>query len=305
MTLRHIKIFLAVCENDNSVTRAAQGLFMSQPAVSLALKELESYYGVQLFERFSRHLCITEAGKQMREYATHILALFDTMEKGLRDWDSVGILRVGSSITIGSQFMPSYVSTYCTLHPGIDVRVRISPSEQLERQLADNQLDFALLEGATSDPDLIYEEYMDDSLVAVCSSKGPFSHGQVVSIEEFRRQHFLLRESGSGTREEFDSATRMAGFTVSPIWEATSTTALVNAVIHGLGIAVLPHRMLRGPLERGLITAFTVEGIDLSRKFLIVYHKNKYLTPSAQAFIDLCKRYQMDYPLPQYNGLFE
>ncbi len=304
MTLRHIKIFLAVCENGNSVTRAAEVLFMTQPAVSLALKELENYYGVLLFERMSRQLFITEAGNQMRDYATHILSLFDTMEKGLRDWDSIGILRVGASITIGSQFMPSYISAYGVLYPGMDVRVCISSSDLLEDQLQSNKLDFAFIEGAVHTPNLICEEYMEDSLTAICSVNGPFSPGQKVSIEQFKKQRFLLREKGSGTREEFDSATQAEGFSVFPVWESTSTTALVNAVIHGLGIAVLPRRMILGPLKHGLIHAFDVDGINLQRKFSIVYHKNKFLTQSARGFIDLCKTYELDFPIPKYNGLY-
>ena len=304
MTLRHIKIFLAVCENGYNVTKAADALFMPQPAVSLALKELEGYYGVLLFERMSRQLFITEAGKQMREYATHILSLFDHMEKGLRDWDSLGILRVGASVTIGSQFMPSYISAYSILHPGMDVRVCISSSELLEEKLQSNKLDFAFIEGAVQTPNLISEEYMEDSLTAICSVNGPFSYGERVSVEQFKQQRFLLRERGSGTREEFDSATQAAGFSVVPVWEATSTTALVNAVIHGLGIAVLPRRMILGPLNHGLILAFDVDGINFQRKFSILYHKNKFLTQSAREFIELCKNYELDYPIPKYNGLY-
>ncbi|QRV22120.1 LysR family transcriptional regulator [Lacrimispora saccharolytica] len=299
-----MKIFLAVCENGYNVTKAADALFMTQPAVSLALKELEGYYGVLLFERMSRQLFITEAGKQMREYATHILSLFDHMEKGLRDWDSLGILRVGASVTIGSQFMPSYISAYSILHPGMDVRVCISSSELLEEKLQSNKLDFAFIEGAVQTPNLISEEYMEDSLTAICSVNGPFSYGERVSVEQFKQQRFLLRERGSGTREEFDSATQAAGFSVVPVWEATSTTALVNAVIHGLGIAVLPRRMILGPLNHGLILAFDVDGINFQRKFSILYHKNKFLTQSAREFIELCKNYELDYPIPKYNGLY-
>ena len=83
-----------------------------------------------------------------------------------------------------------------------------------------------------------------------------------------------------------------------------STTALVNAVINGLGIAVLPHHMVIGPIERGLVVAVHVKGLSFKRKFHIVYHKEKFLTSSAKAFIDLRRNYDMDYPLPKYNGLY-
>ena len=99
-------------------------------------------------------------------------------------------------------------------------------------------------------------------------------------------------ERGSGTRETFERVIEEAGFSVTPIWEATSTTALVNAVINGLGVAVLPYRMIIGPLEQGLVVSVHVKGLNFRRKFHIIYHKDKFLTSSAKAFIQLCKSYE-------------
>lgn len=134
MTLRHMIIFRAVCEAGFNSTKAAEALHMTQPAVSLAIKELEQYYGIKLFERLGRRLQITDAGKHFLQYAVHISDLFENMETGLLDWDSKGILRIGASITIGSQFLPSYVRTYSTLYPETDVRVIVEPSDQLEKR---------------------------------------------------------------------------------------------------------------------------------------------------------------------------
>ena len=107
MTIRHLKIFLSICSNDCSTTKAAENLHMTQPAVSLAIKELESHYGIALFDRIGRRLQITQAGLRFKEYASHITTLFDDMEKKMLNWDSFGILRVGASITIGSQAQKS------------------------------------------------------------------------------------------------------------------------------------------------------------------------------------------------------
>lgn len=104
MTIRHMIIFRTVCENGYHFTKAAEVLHMTQPAVSPAIKELEQYYGVQLFNRIGRRLQITDAGQHFLQYAIHISDLFSDMETGLRDWNSKGILRIGASITIGSRF---------------------------------------------------------------------------------------------------------------------------------------------------------------------------------------------------------
>lgn len=304
MTIRHLKIFLAVCDGGCNTTRAAEALTMAQPAVSLALKELEQYYGVVLFDRVGRHLQITAAGKRLWEYASHITSLFDDMEKGMRDWDTFGILRVGASITIGSQFLPNYVKAFYARHPGTEIRAVIEPSDRLEAQILSSDLDLALMEGVSHSPSLEPEEYMEDHLVVICPARGRFVQGQTLTQEEFRSQKFLLREPGSGTRETFQRAMEEAGLSVEPIWEAMSTTALVNAVINGLGITVLPHRMVLGPLSKGLVVSVRVEGLEFRRKYYIVRHRAKYLTASARAFLELCRSYEMDYPMPRYSGLF-
>ena len=303
MTLRHMKIFRCVCENGYNTTKAAEAMHMTQPAVSLAIRELEQYYGITLFDRLGRRLQITEGGQRLLQYAAHISSLFDDMEKTMRDWDSFGLLRVGASITIGSQFLPGYVKAFYSRHPGTEIRVLVAPSDLLERRILSSELDVALMEGIPNNGDLIVEEYMEDRLSVICPADGRFCQGQQLSIEEFRKQKFLLREPGSGTRDVFDRVTRENGFSVDPVWEATSTTALVNAVINGLGIAVLPHRMVTGPLERGQVVTVGVDGLDFHRRFHIVYHKDKFLTSSAKAFLDLCRNFEADYPLPQYSGL--
>lgn len=305
MTIRHMTIFRSVCENGYNSTKAAKALHMTQPAVSLAIKELEQYYGVRLFDRIGRRLQITDAGQHFLQYAIHISDLFSDMETGLRDWDSKGILRIGASITIGSQFLPSYVKAFTQICPGVDVRVTIEQSERLEQKILSNELDCALIEGVAHDSNIDSKSYMEDHLSVICGVEKGWIQGQSISVEEFQKQRFLLREKGSGTREVFDRVTTQAGIHVVPVWEAMSTTALVNAVINGLGIAVLPHRMILPALRQGLIYTVKVEGLSFSRNFHIIHHKDKFLTISAKKFIALCKDYENDYPLPSYNGLYE
>lgn len=305
MTLRHMSIFRAVCEAGFNSTKASEVLHMTQPAVSLAIKELEQYYGVHLFDRIGRRLQITDAGKQFLQYAIHITDLFQDMETGLRDWGSKGILRVGASITIGSQFLPGYVKAFSSRFPTIDVRAVVEQANRLEKKLLANELDCALTEGIVHDPNIVSEPYMEDHLSVVCSADKGWRQGQIISIEEFQKERFLLREHGSGTREVFDRTVAQAGINVTAIWEAMSTTALVNAAINGLGIAVLPHRMILPALNQGLIVTVGVQNLVFRRNFYVIWHKDKFLTDAAKAFIVLCKNYEVDYPFPQYNGLFE
>ncbi|MCR5108313.1 MAG: LysR family transcriptional regulator [Lachnospiraceae bacterium] len=294
-------IFRTVCESDYNSTKAARTLHMTQPAVSLAIKELEQYYGVRLFDRIGRRLKITDTGTHFLQYAIHISDLFEDMETGLRDWDSKGILRIGASITIGSRFMPSYVTAFSEICPGIDVRVSVEQSDLLEKKILTNELDLALIEGIPHDQRIISEAYMEDHLSVICSSKKGYKEGQLLSKEEFKDQRFLLRERGSGTREVFENVINREGIHVSPAWESMSTSALINAVISGLGIAILPERIIHPVLKSGLIVTVNVEDLNFKRNFYIIRHKDKFLMPSANKFISLCREYKDTHPFPYYN----
>lgn len=289
MTIRHMVIFRTVCESGCNSTKAAEALHMTQPAVSLAIKELEQYYGVRLFDRIGRRLQITDAGQRFLQYAIHISDLFADLETGLRDWDSKGILRIGASITIGSQFLPGYVKAFSEICPGIDVRVTIEQSARLEQKLLANELDFALIEGVAHDPNIVSEAYMEDHLSVICAADKGWSQGQIISKEVFQKQRFLLREKGSGTREVFERAVAQADLRITPVWESMSTTALINAVINGLGIAVLPYRRILPAVRQGLITTVEVQDLNFSRNFYMIHHKDKFLTSSAKQFIALCR----------------
>lgn len=294
MTLRHIKIFLSVCENDYNTTRASRSIHMTQPSVSLAIKEIEKYYGVLLFDRIGNRLRITEAGRQFRDYAMHIYDLFDDMEKSMKNWDSVGLLRVGASMTIGTLFLPEYVKAFREENPGTQVRATVASSEHLETKILNNELDLALIEGIPGSSAIISEAYMDDSLTIICPKDSSFKNSESMEISDFLTQDLLLREPGSGTRELFDRATKNAGFTVTPAWESTSTTALINAVINGLGISVLPQRLAEYALKSGLVKEISVTGMDLRRHFYIIYHKEKFLTASARNFLNICRSFNTE-----------
>ena len=164
MTVRHMRIFLAVYRC-GGITSAAQQLHMTQPAVTRAIQELESYYGVKLFERMGRRLPVTEVGKRFYSQAVHIVDLFDNMETSLRNWDALGVLRVGATIMLGNMLLPDLILRFKKDHPGIRVQVMIENGESLCRALLDNELDLALIEGGVEEADLTEEVFARDELV--------------------------------------------------------------------------------------------------------------------------------------------
>ncbi len=290
MTLRHIRIFAAVCEAGCNTTKAAEHLHMTQPAVSLAISELENYYGVKLFDRIARRLYISEAGVRFLEYSKSIMLTFDDMEKTVRDWDEKGVVRVGASISIGSKLMPAYAAEFRKSHPETKLTVRIDRSAKLEKALEENLLDIALIEGIVHDANLYSEDYMEDRLAVIVKPE-LYGDNKIFSAEEFLGMDFLLREKGSGTREIFEASLSSKSYPLpDPVWESLSTAALVNAAQNGLGAAVVPRRMVEDRIAAGDVEEIFVNGLDFSRKYKIVYHKDKKLTKSASEFLGICRK---------------
>lgn len=288
MTLRHMRIFVSVYQQ-KSITKASNRLHLAQPSVSLAISELETYYGIRLFDRISRRLYVTEQGKQFYDYALHIVSLFDEMEQGVRNWDSIGTLRVGSSITIGNYLLPSLVTQFQKDSPNIKVQVLIKNSADVEQAVIDNVIDFALIEGTPKSPQITSLPFMDDRLCLIASPSHPLYEKKEVCIHDLLQYDFLLREKGSAGRDILENLFSLHNLTINPLWESVSTKAIVTAVSQGLGISILPYLLVEQDLKDKKIIEIPVSDMSLSRKFHIIYHKNKYLTTSAKAFMALCK----------------
>ncbi|MFZ7131833.1 MAG: LysR family transcriptional regulator [Eubacteriales bacterium] len=288
MTLRHLKILVTVCET-GSATAAGKKLNIAQPSISLAISELESYYGIMLFDRIAKRLHITEAGKHFLQYATHIVGSFEDMEKEVKNFDSIGIIRIGASITIGNYLVIKYIKAFKETHPNMAVQTIIDNSETIEQHILNNHIDIGLIEGIVHSEYIQSKHLMDDELVLICSLTHPFANGCAIDVEMLKDEVFVLREKGSAGREIFDGIMASMGIEVVPICESISTQAIVRAVNAGLGLSVLPYLLVKDSLERQEITTVKIKNVSLKRKFRIIYHKNKYITQSAKDFISLCQ----------------
>ncbi len=289
MTLRHIRIFVSVYQH-SSMTKAADSLHLAQPSVSTAIKELEDYYGVPLFDRIGRHICPTESAHEFYSYALHIISLFDEMEQTIKNWDTIGSLCIGSSITIGTHILPSLISEFKKEFPNLKVRVIVSNSGDIEKHILDGSIDIGLIEAQSEHSDIYVQPFMQDSLYAVLPSDHPLAKQHSVSLSQLIKYPFLMREHGSAARKILDSCLAASQLTVQPIWESTSSHAIISAVSEGLGVSVLPFMLVERDVKDGLITAVPLKP-QLSRNLNIVYHKNKYLTPNMCSFIALCRHY--------------
>ena len=287
MTLRHLRIFLAVCR-EGSATAAAEKLYIAQPTVSVAIRELESHYKVTLFDRIGRRLFLTDAGRQMRSYAQHIVSLLDEMEVRSQDWEETGTLRLGSSITIGTVQLPGIAARLQERYPKLRIEVMICNSDTVETAILENEIDLGLIEGECHYGNLKDILLGGDELVFLCHPKHPFA-GRTVSAGQLNGEPFLFRERGSAGRDLVESTLKASGVETRPLWQSISTQTLVSGVAEGLGMAVLPLSLIQPALSAARVSQFRVEGIQFTQRFRLLYHRNKYLTRPMETMIQLCR----------------
>lgn len=287
MTLRHFKIFVAVC-NSMNMTAAAEGLFMSQSAVSQAIAELESHYHVHLFERLSRKLYLTQAGEKLLRYARQIIRMNVEAESDMKALNKNGSIRIGASVTIGAHVLPKLVFNFQRICPQTDIQVFEDNTEKIENGILHDQIDIGLVEGETTSLDIISQAFMEDELVLICGANHRFAHCQSIEPQELEQEQFIIREKGSGTRKTFEDKMTENHLRWNVSWTCNNADTIKMAVAQGLGVSVISRRAVVNEVESGLLCETAINDMKFKRQFKIIYHKNKYLTDVLLQFIDLC-----------------
>lgn len=285
-----MSIFLKVYQ-EQSITGAAKALFMTQPAVTRAIKELEDFYGIRLFERLNKRLSPTEAGTRFYQEALHVLESYEHLEQEFKNWEQTGVLRVGSSITLGNYALPLLIRQFQQSHPKLKIKAMVANGHTLQQALLDNQLDFAMIEGGIIQKELVTAPLTEDKLVVITPCDHPLLTISTPALTNLAEYDLLLRERGSSSRSYLDYLFSSHGLSVSPLWESTSNQALINAVACGIGISLLPEQLVQAPIREGKVRTCTLSDASLSRQNWLVWHPNKYLTPSMEEFMALCRNF--------------
>ncbi|MBS6339691.1 LysR family transcriptional regulator [Eubacterium sp. AM05-23] len=291
MTIRHLKVFLAVAET-GKMSAAADQLFIAQPSVSQAIADIEKYYNVRLFERISRKLYITPAGEQLLDYARHIVALFDEMELEMKYSAEHTTLKIGGTVTVGTTILSELVSRFEAENPPVTLTVLVDNTPVIESMILKSDLDLGIVEGEVSSEDLIQIPAVEDEMVLICGPGHPFSGRKTVSLDELQGQYFVIREKGSRARSFFEKILDKEGVEIVEKWTCTNTEAIKNAVMGGQGLAVLSKRLVEREFEQGRLCILSIQGIRLLRNFTLIYHKNKFLSPPFKAFVQACEEYK-------------
>lgn len=287
-TLRQLEIFLAAAHSQN-MTRAAASLALSQSAASGALKDLEDQFGVQLFDRVGKRLQLNDFGRTIRTRAEALMTQARELEAALARRPQAGDIKVGATLTIGNYLAVGVMARYMAAHPGAQVALDVENTAAIARRIANFELDLGMIEGELTHPDLEVIPWQDDELVVFCAPTHPYARRKKISDEELLAATWIVRETGSGTRQTFDRAMHglLPQLTLLP--ELQHTEAIKRAVVAGLGIGCLSKVALEDAFKRGSLVPLAVPHRDFSRRFYFILHKQKYRSAGVDAWLALCR----------------
>ena len=285
LNLHQLATFQVVAKHCSFV-RAAEELHFSQPAVSAQIRHLEKSLGVKLFDQIGRKTHLTQAGEELFLYSQKIFSVIDeTLEimEALRS-PYHGRLGVGADTTVGSYVIPGLLGKFHQIYPQVEISLQVLNRLMLIDALMNNRIEMAVMGVVPDDMPVEIEPLAYNPLVLVSAPTHRLAGIKNVAIEELGREHFLLREPGSGTRAALESALRDAGVPLHVSMEVGNNSAIKQGVAAGLGIALISQVALDMELETNRLVILDVEGFPIIRQWRLVHVKDKYLSATAKAF---------------------
>ena len=288
MNLAHLLIFRAVAE-EGSVSRGADRLMVSQPAVSKQLAQFERSLGLRLLDRLPKGVRLTEAGELLLDYARQIFALQEQAEHALDELRGLkrGRLRIGASTTVGVYLLPDVLVRFRRKYPEIQTRLEIERSAIVERALLRGELDLGITEMFGGADQLEATQFRSDELVPIASPKHPLARRRKVSAAAFCREPFVVRDTGSETKSFVERALAARGLSVNPVLALGSTEAIKRAVAGGLGVAIVSKLAIELELHARRLTMVRVTGLSIRRPLYLIRARNTRFSKASEAFIEL------------------
>ena len=284
ITLRQMKVFESVARN-LSYTRAAAELFLSQPAVSMQVRQLERQLGVSLFERLGKRVHLTEAGREVYQYSRSVAQQLDEMETLLADLKGLnsGRLRISVAST-ANYFVPNLLATFHKRFPGVTVSLDVTNRETLIGQLSDNTVDLVIMGQPPASLDVDAQAFMENPLVVVAPPGHSLARGKSVPLRRIQEETFLVREPGSGTRIAMERFFTERGIRLKTGMEVGSNEAIKQSVQAGLGLGLLSRATIEQELTLKRLIILQVAEFPIMRHWYIVHRHGKRLPAAAEAF---------------------
>lgn len=286
ITLRQLQVFEAAARL-GGYTRAAETLHLSQPAVSMQIRQLEEQAGMPLFDQIGKKVHLTDAGRTLYKHAQSILAQVN--EAQLEFEEMRGMRRDQLNITIASTanyFAPRLLAAFCQRHPEVKVSLDVSNREHILELLNETDKDLAIMGRPPEASDLVAHPFMENPLVVIAAPDHPLAQAHDIPLARLNEETFISREIGSGTRMAAERFFDEAGTRLTTAMEMSSNEAIKQAVQAGLGLGVVSIHTLEMELALGRLVILDVQGFPILRHWYVVHRHGKRFSAVAQAFLN-------------------
>jgi LysR family transcriptional regulator, low CO2-responsive transcriptional regulator len=297
-TLHQLKVFETMARH-GSFTRAAEELLITQPTVSSQIKQLTKVIGLPLFEQIGKRLYLTEAGKELLQTCQEIFGRLENFEMKVADLKGTrqGQLRL-AVITTAKYFIPRILGTFCQQYPGIDISLAVTNHQHIQERMIENRDDLYVLSEPSDSMGLSTQPFLDNHLVVIAPRNHPLAGKRNVPITNLDSEVFIMRESGSGTRQAIQKLFYQHGLSVEVRLELGSNEAIKHAIAGNLGISILSQHTLISEGKDSELTILDVEHFPIKRHWYVAYLEDKQLSVVAQAFLDYLLQESTKFSIP-------
>lgn len=291
MEVRDLQVFISVAKHLN-YTRAGEEVHLSQPSVSVRIKQLESQLGVKLFEQLGKKVALTEAGQLLVPYANRVIRAVEDARHAIEELQGLdrGSLRIGASTTPGMYVIPGTIARFKELHPRIDVHLGIRDTREIEDGVIRNEFDFGFVGGHLVGDEVDVLPWLTDELVLIVPPRHRLASKKIVKRDDLVKERFIGRESGSATRATVADRLKEWEIQLETVMEMENPESVKKAVQSGLGIAFISKFAVETELKAKALAAIRIPKLAISRELKIVYRKDKHLGRAARAFIEIANK---------------
>lgn len=288
MNFHQLRVFYEVARAQ-SFSAAAEKLHLSQPAITWQIKNLEQYYEIQFFERMGRKIFLTEEGKILFEFVDRILSFIRETEEALADLRGLsrGVLRIDSVFTFADYYLANILQAFHRRYPRLILQIKTGNTNQIIENTLEHKNDLAFVAYDPQNEKLKVQEVISDALVAVVAPHHPWAKKKSINLKDLQNQPLILREYGSSPRRVLEEVLQKRGIFPRVIMESASTMAIKKMVEEGLGVAILSQQVIKEECRSQRLIKLSLRDAEIVYRFYLIYHKDKYLSRSIQAFIQL------------------
>ena len=288
MEVRDLQVFISVAKHLN-YTRAGEEVHLSQPSVSVRIKQLENELGVKLFEQLGKKVALTEAGQLLVPYANRVISAVEDARYAIEELQGLdrGSLRIGASTTPGMYIVPRTIARFKQLHPQIDVHLGIRDTRDIEDGVIRNEFDFGFVGGHLAGDEVDVLPWLTDELVLIVPPTHRLANKKIIKRDDLMKERFIGRESGSATRATVADRLPEWEIQLDTVMEMENPESVKKAVQSGLGVAFISRFAVETELKARALAVVRIPKLEISRELKIVYRRDKHLSRAARAFIEI------------------